>query len=219
MSCRWDEVTLTQHETQTSNFYWHKQLEPTCTKPPLTSFPPSAPCWRLLIWSFKEITWKEGDKTGKRVITMHYFSSFILHTKLKNPWDTWNHLRWVLPLEKTSQVDPLTRKPSQGPRGASLAPVKRQEVKQVEMTSQNHDSSCFRVTQMDLPAVSTSSDCPNVLFRRSKKKSEVTESIKQLTRVSPQHFIKVHCVVIPLNLMGFIFLFQTSMNALKGKLQ
>ena len=97
-----------------------KQLEPTCIKPSLTSFPPSTPCWRLLIWSLKEITWKGGDKMGKQTI---YKWMFFLHTE--HPWDIENHSDWILPLEKKLQVDLLTWTPSRGPHGASLEPVEK----------------------------------------------------------------------------------------------
>lgn len=126
------KITLPHHETHTYTFlqiFWmlahtQKQLEPTCIKPSLTSFPPSTPCWRLLIWSLKEITWKGGDKMGKQTIQMNVF---CLHTK--HPWDSENHSYWTLPLEKKLQVDPLTWTHAQVPHGASLEPVGRSRYK------------------------------------------------------------------------------------------
>lgn len=65
-------IITTQNFTHTSTSlqtFWmlthtQKWLEPTCVKPSLTSFPPSTPCWRLLIWSLKEITWETEDRMG-----------------------------------------------------------------------------------------------------------------------------------------------------------
>lgn len=86
------KMTLTHHDTHTSTFlltFWtlthtQKQLEPTCIKPSLTSFPPSTPCWRLLIWSLKEITWKGGDKMGKQTTQMNVLSSHQAKASLRH---------------------------------------------------------------------------------------------------------------------------------------